>query len=252
MPFYEREDKILSMLAQKNEYSVTELAEKLYISVPTMRRDLIKLEKKGKVIRTHGGVTVIKKSADAKIPFFLREQEQDSAKEVIAKKAAECISDGDTIMLDGTTSAYHIIPYLTKFKNLIVITSGAKASIALGQTGISNISTGGRMLEMGFSYVGDDACRCVENYNADILFFSCRGISMDGWLSDNSIQENTVRRAMMHRAKKKILLCDSSKIGKVYLNNLCHISEIDGIICENELPDSIKDLLDQEKINGQR
>ena len=243
MPFYEREDKILSMLAQKNEYSVTELAEKLYISVPTMRRDLIKLEKKGKVIRTHGGVTIIKKSADTKIPFLLREKEQDGAKAAIAEIAADCISDGDTIMLDGTTSAYHIISHLTNFKNLIVITSGAKASFALGQLGINNISTGGRMLNMGFSYVGDDACRCIERYNADILFFSCRGLSEDGWLSDNSIEENIVRRAMMHRAKKKILLCDSSKIGKTCLNNLCHISEIDEIICETELPNNIKYLL---------
>ena len=240
MPFYEREEKILSMLMQKDSFSVTELASKLYISIPTMRRDLIKLEKKGKVIRTHGGVRSVKVSADTRIPFILREHEQDSAKNIMAAKAAKMISDSDIIMLDGTTSAYHIVPYLTDFKNLIVITSGTKASFVLGELGISNICTGGKMVDNSFSYVGDDACRTILNYNADILFFSCRGLSYDGYLSDNSFEENLVRRAMIKQAKKKVLLCDSSKIGKKYLNNLCHISEIDGIICETELPDCIK------------
>ncbi len=236
MPFYEREEKILNMLMQKKEYSVNELAQRLYISVPTMRRDLIKLEKKGKVIRTHGGVTLIKKSADSKIPFFLREYERNSAKVQMAQKATEFISDGITIMLDGTTSAYNLIPHLSDFKNLIVITSGVKASFALAEMGIDNICTGGRILDKSFSYVGEDTCRTISAYNADIVFFSCRGVSEDGWLSDNSPEENIVRRTMINRSKKKVLLCDSSKFGKTYLNNLCHISEIDDIICETQLP----------------
>lgn len=245
MPFYEREEKLLGMLMQKDSFSVNELAAKLYISVPTVRRDLIKLEKKGLVQRTHGGVRLVRNPADAKIPFILREQEHDRAKTIMAQAAAKLISDNDTIMLDATTSAYHIIPHLADFKNLIVITSGAKASFALGQIGISHICTGGNMLNRSFSYVGNDACRTIANYNADILFFSCRGLSSDGYLSDNSAEENLVRRAMMRRAKKKILLCDSSKIGKIYLNNLCHISEIDGILCETELPESIKTIINK-------
>ena len=43
----------------------------------------------------------------------------------------------------------------------------------------------------------------------------------------------------MSRAKKKVFLCDSSKLNKESINNLCHISEIDQIICEKELPDEI-------------
>ena len=248
MPFYEREEKIIGMLMQKGSFSVNELASRLYISVPTMRRDLIKLEKKGCILRTHGGVSLIKNSADKEIPFILREQEQDGAKTVMADAASKMISDGNTIMLDGTTSAYHIVPYLADFKNLVVITSGTKASFALGQMGITNICTGGRMLDGSFSYVGDDACRTVMGDNADILFFSCRGVSEDGYLSDNSVEENVVRRAMMSRAKKKFLLCDSSKFGKTYLNNLCHISELDGIISETELPEYLRNIDNAQKI----
>ena len=110
MPFYEREDKIINILLQKDVMTVNELADKLYISKPTLRRDLMKLEQKGLITRTHGGASLIKNPADTKIPFSLREQEQNNAKTVIAQKAVSFIKDGDIIMLDATTSAYHIVP----------------------------------------------------------------------------------------------------------------------------------------------
>ena len=239
MPFHEREDKILNILLQNESVTVDELAGKLFISKPILRGDLIKLEKKGIIIRTHGGATLIKNSADTKIPFTLREQEQNSAKVSIAKKAVTFIKDGDIIMLDATTTAYNLVPYLTEFKNIIVITSSAKISFVLGEMGINNICTGGHMINKSFSYVGSDAQNTVANYNADIMFFSCRALSDDGRLSDNSIEENQLRKAMMKHSKKKIFLCDSSKIGKVCLNNLCHVSDVDEIICEKELPEEI-------------
>lgn len=239
MPFYEREDKIINILLQKDVMTVNELADKLYISKPTLRRDLMKLEQKGLITRTHGGASLIKNPADTKIPFSLREQEQNNAKTVIAQKAVSFIKDGDIIMLDATTSAYHIVPYLAAFHNIIVITSSAKTSLALGQMGIRNFCTGGLMIPKSFSYVGGDAQSMVARYNADALFFSCRSLSEDGLLSDNSIEENLLRKTMMRHAKKKIFLCDSSKIGKVSLHNLCHISEVDGIVCETKVPQTI-------------
>lgn len=236
MPFYEREDKILNALLEKDSMTTQELSARLFVSVPTLRRDLIKLEQMGKIIRTHGGAQLIKKSADEKIPIFLREQEQNEAKEIMARKAVEFIRDGDIIMLDGSTSAYSIIPQLVSFKNLIVITSSAKSSFLLGRMGISNICTGGKMITRSLSYIGEDAENTVKRYNADIVFFSCRGLSMDGKLTDNSIEENSLRKIMLRHARKKVFLCDSSKLDHTYLNNLCHLSEVDEIICEKMLP----------------
>ena len=236
MPFYDREDKILTLLSSCEEMSLKELSKRLYISLPTLRRDLIKLENKGLIQRMHGKASFKKNSSNTEISFTLRTEEQSTAKNIIAKKALEHIKDGDVIMLDGSTSAYCMVPFLTKFKNLIVITSGAKTSILLAHYGITNICTGGNMLNRCFSYVGIDALQSIENYNADVLFFSCRGISLDGKLTDNSIEVNLVRQQMIKHSKKRIFLCDSSKINKTYLNNLCNISDIDTIISENELP----------------
>ena len=105
MPFYEREDKIINILLQKEVMTVNELAEKLYISKPTLRRDLLKLEQKGIIARTHGAASLIKNPADTKISFNMREQEQNNAKTIMAQRAVSFIKDGDIIMLDATTSA---------------------------------------------------------------------------------------------------------------------------------------------------
>ena len=240
MPFYEREDKILSILTVNEITTVDEIASKLFISKPTVRRDLNKLAKKGLVFRTHGGASLVKYAADEKIPFVLREQEQNGAKICMAKKALEYIKDGCTIMIDGSTSAFAIVPLLLEFKNLIVITNSAKAAFVLGQMGIKNICTGGHMINKSLTFVGDDAKHILKNYNADVAFFSCRGLTDDGYLTDNSVEENEIRKIMIEKSKKSVLLCDESKFEKTYLNNLCHISKVDGIISNVNIPENIK------------
>ena len=243
MPFYEREEKILNALLEKESMSVGELSAKLYVSQPTLRRDLIKLEQMGKIVRTHGGAQLLTKPADAKVPFYLREQEQNDAKSQMALRAVEFIRDGDIIMLDGSTSAHSIIPLLSRFNNLIVITNSAKSAFLLGNMGIQNICTGGRMITRSLCYIGEDAERTVSNYNANVLFFSCRGISADGRLTDTSVEENGLRRCMLRQSAKRVLLCDSSKLGNVYLNNLCHLSEVDDLICEKPVPQQFLEML---------
>ena len=245
MPFYEREDRILNALLEKESMTTQELSARLYVSVPTLRRDLIKLEQKGKIIRTHGGAQLVKMSADEKIPFLLREQEQNSAKDIMARKAVTFVRDGDILMLDGSTSAYAIIPYLASFKNLIVITSSAKSSFLLGRMGINNICTGGKMITRSLAYVGEDAQNTASRYNADIVFFSCRGLTLDGKLTDNSVEENALRMTMLRQARRKVFLCDSSKLGRTYLNTLCHLSEVDEIVCEQPLPEALCEMMEK-------
>lgn len=235
MPLYDREEKIIGLLSETESMPLDILASKLFISLPTLRRDLIKLENRGLVTRMHGKVSIKRAPADTKIPFFLRIDEQSDAKLAIAKEAVKHIKDSSTIMLDASTSAYCIIPHLKNFKDIIVITSGARAALLLAHLGIKNICTGGNMLNSSFSYVGRDALEMLSHYNADIAFFSCRGLSDDGIPSDSSAEENDVRRVMMARSKKNILLCDKSKFGKVYLNNLCPKEKIDVIISDDDL-----------------
>ena len=76
MPFYEREKELLEVIEKAECISMQALLKNQYTSVSTLRRDLIKLEEKGLILRTRGGVMAVKKSPDDKIAFFLRESEK--------------------------------------------------------------------------------------------------------------------------------------------------------------------------------
>ena len=170
---------------------------------------------------------------------LVRENERSSGKMKMGAAAAKYIQDGMVVMLDGSTSAYYLVPFLEQFKDLIVITSGAKTAVALAERNIRTFSTGGQMLIHSFSYVGEQAESFVRSINADVLFFSCRGLTADGRMTDRSIEEANLRKAMFTCTAKKILLCDSSKFNKTCFYNMGHISELDAVISEVQLPEEI-------------
>lgn len=243
MPFSDREEKILDILRRQGSAGADEMARELYISRPTLRRDLIKLEEKGALTRTHGGAKLTTRPADDTIPASLRMDEDSGAKNMIAAEAAKLVRDGDTVMLDGSTSALYLAAALREKHDVVVITSGARTALILGGMGINTICTGGQLIGSSESFIGGDALRTISCYNADIVFFSCRGLDDEGNLTDNSVGEDLVRLEMMKRSRKSVLLLDSGKIGRRCLHNLRHVSEIDHVVCDKPLPEDIRALV---------
>lgn len=227
----ERQAQILEILEQRKSISVTKLAELLYVSQPTVRRDLASLAQQGKVQRTHGGV-VLRKASDTEIPLMFREDQNNAAKKAIAQKAEKLIRDGDVIFMDASSTASYLIPHLKKFRDLIVITNSPKTSIRLGEQQIKNYCTGGQLLMHSIAYVGSEAEKFIAGINADVFFFSSRGYTEDGLITDSSEQEVAVKKAMLQNADRSYYLCDSSKRGQKYAFNICTTKDITAIIDE--------------------
>ncbi len=231
MPIYEREQRYLQLLAER-EYTIKELAQRLFISEPTVRRDVAALTKKGLVTTNRGVVKRKIISPDSRFPLFLREAEQADEKEALAQQAVSLIQEGNTVMLDASSTVSHIVPHLSRFKKILVITYGLKNALALALMEIPCICIGGGVATESCSCMGSDAETQLRQYNADIAFFSCRGLTQDGVASDTSILDNSMRRIMMKNARRSYLLCDKKKVGRTCLNTLCHIDELDGVITD--------------------
>lgn len=228
----ERQEQIIEILEKRKSISVTKLAQLLYVSQPTVRRDLRILEEQGKVQRTHGGV-VLRKASDLEIPLLFREDQNNIAKKSIAKKAAEYVTDGSVIFLDASSTAAHLIPYLEKFNDIIVVTNSPKASMLLGERNIKNYCTGGLLLMHSIAYVGNEAERFIANINADLFFFSSRGYLEKGIITDSSEQEVAIKKAMLKNADRSFYLCDNSKKNKKYAFNICTAEDVERIINED-------------------
>lgn len=231
MSSYKRENDYIRLLNER-PHTVSELAAKLFISEPTVRRDIIDLKEKDLLLCKRGVVSLKTNSPDKRIPLYIRDLEHTDEKKEIALKAASFIKDGYVIMMDGSTTVYSLLPHLTHFKNLFIITSGAKTALALAAMGIRTLCIGGELTLDTLSYVGSDAEHTLNNYNADIAFISCRGISEDGIASDTSIMENSVRKIMIKNSRRSYILCDKSKMGKTYLNTICNTKDIAGVISD--------------------
>lgn len=235
MFFNERQSAIIKILEKRHSATVHFLAKELYVSEPTIRRDLKTLEENGKIKRTFGGA-VISDIIKGEVPLILREQTNASEKEEIAIQALKYIKDGQIIFLDASSTVAFLLDHLSAFNDLTVITNSPKASLKLAEMKIKCLCTGGILLENSIAYVGSFAENFIRKLNADILFFSCRGITEDGRLTDSSLEESELRKIMMQRAKKTVFLCSSEKIGKEYMYNLCHVSQIDVTVSTAKLP----------------
>ena len=226
-----RHQQILDILKREKSVSVTRLARELFASEPTIRRDLALLEKQGHLKRVYGGA-ILGGAPDRELPYNVRTAVQEEAKAIMARKAAAYLHKGDVVFLDGSSSAARLTEYIQKIGDILVVTSGAKTALDLAERGVRVISTGGQMITRSFTYVGSHAEACIRSMRADLVFFSCRGLSDDGEMTDISIEEINLRRTMLERAHTKILLCDSSKFGKQYMYSLGYRDEIDDVISE--------------------
>lgn len=231
MPFADREETYLRLLAA-GERTVEELSQKLFVSPPTVRRDLCRLRARDEVIWQGGHVRLRTRFPDQRIPLFIRDTEQNGAKAEIARRAATLVEDGFTVMLDASTTAAHLLPYLAERRNLILITNGLRTAAEALALGIRTVLIGGELTPESYSAVGTDAEQLLSHYNADVALFSCRGLSEDGAVTDNSVLENAVRRLMCKNARRTYLLCDKSKFGKICLHTLCHKQDLTGIISD--------------------
>ncbi len=228
---YERLDHILTYLRANQTATVAVLAKRLFVSEATVRRDLNELERRGLAKRLHGGAALLDQTS-GELPLYVRQQENIDAKRRIAAKAAQHIQDGQVIFLDASSTVMNLIPFFEDHENLTIVTNGMKTAHELSRLHHKTYCTGGLMLHHASAYVGDFTMEFIRNFNADLFFFSSRGLSDDGRITDTSPEETCVRKTMFQNSSKRIFLCDQSKFGFTYCYNLCHLSQVDDYLSD--------------------
>jgi DeoR/GlpR family transcriptional regulator of sugar metabolism len=244
----ERQNQIITILKEKKSASVVELAKMLFIGQATIRRDLDLLQKQNLIKRTYGGAVLLE-GLNIEIPLYVRESEQAVEKETIGEKAAELVHDGDTLILDSSSTTYSMIHFLKSKENLTVITNGVKTTIALGEILHAKVyCISGRLRENSLSLVGEQSKKFISNYQVETLFFSCRGIVRDIGAMDSSDDEAELRKEMIKISKRVVLLCDSSKFDKTAFYKVCELDKIDYIITDKQPNEEWMTFFDQHGI----
>ena len=232
---YERQQAILQYLEGHNPASVKEIAKNIFASEASVRRDVAAMEEKGLVNRIYGGV-LLSRRKNAVIPLDIRDGEHTAAKDEIAKRAAELVFDGATVYLDASSTVWRMLKYLKGKKDLKIITNNLRIFNEYETFGGTVYCTGGTYDPKNRSFYGPEAIRFTESVWVDLFFFSSRGLSPDGEITDPAETETALRRAMLKRASRSYCLCDASKIGKRHLFTVCRKEDLSGIFCDTDLP----------------
>lgn len=230
---YERLDAIMALLRERQTVSVATLSKRLFASEATIRRDLTALEKRGLIKRLHGGAALTEEKG-LELPLQLREKQNVEAKKQIAAQAARHLKDGQVIFLDASSTAMYLIRHFEAYQSLTIVTNGMKTAQELSGLNHRTYCTGGLLLHNSSAYVGEYAADFVRHFNADVFFFSSRGLSEDGRITDASPEETHMRQVMLEQSRKHVFLCDSSKRGRTYCYNLCKLEQVDAFITDGE------------------
>jgi DeoR/GlpR family transcriptional regulator of sugar metabolism len=224
----ERHQRILSMLAAKQQVSAHDLAEMLKVSRETVRRDLVDLEETGQVNRVHGGAVLPEPRSEQ--PFRKRMSAQLRAKSEIARMAAGLIEPGQTILVDAGTTTAIFARELAKLSGVSVITNSLDVATTLQGAGREVLLLGGRMSADVPATVGELTLSEVRRFSVDICFSAPVAAHPTKGAFFYDLQEAEIAIAMAAQSHRSVLLADHSKLGETSRVRSWEPGEIDVLV----------------------
>jgi DeoR/GlpR family transcriptional regulator of sugar metabolism len=234
----ERRNEILEKLQQEKRVIVSELSVHYGVSEETIRRDLEKMEKDGYVTKSYGGA-VLNENINIELPFNIRKNTNITGKQRIANILTELVNDGDSLMLDSSSTAVFIAKALKETKrNLTIITNSIEIIIELFDAQEWRVlSTGGLAQEGSVALVGPQTDQMLSGYHVNKTIISCKGLDTQNGITDSNELHARNKQTMLSRANQKILAIDSSKFGMTAFAKITDISGV-SIVITDEKPES--------------
>lgn len=207
------------LAVQDGVVSVSELSKRLNVTESTIRRDLQRLERAQKIVRTYGGtmgVQAREAPTSQKAGRFLPE------KDAIARWAADQVTSDETLLLDAGTTVGRLAQRLHHRARLTVIAAGMDAVLALRDADdIELILVGGRLRHVNQGVVGPFADLMLDMVHAKRAFLGAEGIDPLHGISCPTPEQSSLKWRMTQRAELVYVLADHSKIGHSPFNYWC-------------------------------
>jgi DeoR/GlpR family transcriptional regulator of sugar metabolism len=214
MTTYERRQALLDLLRRQPGMRVPEIGDALEVSEGTIRNDLNALEAEGRLTRYHGGAVLMEQQSFRNTSFSDRHREHSVEKETIARCAADLVQDGDSILLDASSTIYYFALALESRQRLRVVTNGLDVARLLAKNPSNNVILIGGMLNPdGSSVTGLFSEQAMRELHVQKAFVSCSGFSIERGMTEVHLEEAQLKRKAIESAQQVYALVDSSKLG---------------------------------------
>jgi DeoR/GlpR family transcriptional regulator of sugar metabolism len=236
----ERRSQIAQLVIENGKVFVSDLVKRYGVTETSIRRDLILLEADNRLKRIHGGA--VSMSGNFRTDTFVQKEKLNiKAKECIGKTAVGLINQGDIILLASGTTTLQIIrniPSKFRVNNLItlVTTSLPIAHEILTWPSPNLTILGGLYLPDYQSTIGPQTIELLKDITADVVFLGADGLTLEGGATTANVLIAEVDRMMVERARKTVLVTDSSKIGQAGFVPIKPITSFDVLITDSNAP----------------
>ncbi|WP_090578791.1 DeoR/GlpR family DNA-binding transcription regulator [Paenibacillus sp. OV219] len=234
-----RREQIMNVLKRQGRITIQELVDRFGVSEATARRDLELMEKSEPVIRTIGGAMYDGMNAVRELPFAEKEGLSFLEKERIAAAAASLILEGDVVGLSGGTTNYYLAKLLKTRRGITVVTNAVNVAMELAGSDINVVVTGGMMRHNSFELCGPLGEGMIGQLHIGKMFLGVDGVSSTGGITTYSEQEAHIAKAMIRRSQATYAMFDHTKIGRTSLFSIAPLSQLQGFITDEALPQQL-------------
>ena len=238
-----RQIRLLEMVRTQGSVSVEQLADKLGVTLQTVRRDVQRLAETGLLARFHGGVRAPGATLE-NMAYAQRESLHAEGKARIARAVASQVPNGCSLILNIGTTTEAVAKALVHHKRLRVITNNLNvAAILCSNPDCEVIVAGGVVRPRDRGIVGEAAVDFIRQFKVDIAVIGISGIEVDGSLRDFDYREVKVAQTIVKQAREVWLAADSSKFNRPAMVEMASLSQIDRLFTDQAPPEPFPALL---------
>ena len=237
----ERRQKINDFIQAKSEVSLAQLRELVPgVSEMTIRRDLEALEQEGRIVRVHGGAKSLKSLGSlVEDAFSKRSTINIEKKQIIGRKAAEMIEAGSSIYLDSGSTLMEMAKRIPDVR-LLITTNGLNVALELLHLEHATVNLlGGEVSRGSISLSGPQAQEGILRLNIDVAFIASTAFSIEAGFTCGSVHDRALKNQVLSKARRRIILMDSTKIGTTMPHTFARCEEIDAVVSDGDMPDEI-------------
>lgn len=246
----ERHDQIIELLQINGAVTASDLMERFDVSIETVRRDLLQLEKQGALQRVHGGA-ILPGAMTHISQLEQRLEENKEGKLELSKTAAGLVADGDIIYIDsGATARYFADALKATGKSMTVITHSQDVFELLQNTdNIELIVCAGRYMRRERAFYGHLTLQTLQQLHMEKAFLMPSAISLQGGACDFSPELLSIQKQVMLQCDKLYLLADSEKFERHGLYRLCPLDPGCTIVTDSGLGSHLRHLYAEKEIH---
>lgn len=238
-----RLNALLELVNSRGSIASADIGQELGISEATTRRYLQTLEEQQLLTRTRGGA--IARGSGLEWPLQARASRRTSEKRSIARAAAQFVTHGDIVGLNGGTTTSEVAREISQFAGtagdgascVTVVTTAINIAYELAvRPEIKVVLTGGVARHTSMEMIGPLADRALSSVTLDLAVVGVDGVDARFGVTTAHDLEASILQTMLGRAKRRIVVADATKLGRAAFAHVCDFERVDVLVTDGELP----------------